>query len=182
MTLVHTIWYCPHFEPIRTRVDPGIARLNPGILPACLKIGITPAMSMTQGTTYWGSHIEDHSAQDAVTLGISDPGPSTAEAKDLLSNRPDKKHNARQYMACMRADDGSMVMPDLPPPVNGKSPTNPNLYGDGGLANPTKQQFAVGGFGLFWPNDENTDDELDIHEKTRVFTRHDWDTVNTSVF
>lgn len=182
MTLAYVIWNCPRFETTRIHIDAGIARLDPDLLPKCMQIGIAPAMNMEQGATYWGATISELSVQNAATLGITDPGPTTAEAKDLFRTRTNKKHNARQCMAHMRADDGTMRMPELPPFVEGTSPQDPNLYSDGGLGNPTKQQFDGGGFGVFWP-DANNDHDGDIsRDKPTEFTRQPWDSVNTSAF
>ena len=155
MTLDHIVWWCPHFDPFRASHDSGIARLNPDTLPCHMRIGIAQAMMMDIGKSYWGATIDEINKQDSELLGLMDPGPKSAEGKTLLHERKDKKMNARQFMANERYGGNDTCMPAPPRKVEGCCPAHPSGYSDGGLANPSRQHFAVGGFGIFWPDAQN---------------------------
>ena len=75
-----------------------------------------------------------------------------------------------------------MCMPHLPSKVEGCYPTRHNLYTDGGLANPYKQDFAIGGYGIFCPTNENIDKVATIQQQPSLFSNQPWDPANDITF
>lgn len=182
MTTTHVAWYCPHFEPQRQEADPGNAKLSADILPKCIIFWIAPALSMAFGTSYWGSEIDDISMQDSETFGITDSGPITPEAIELIRTKQHKKHNTRQYMAHARCEDDIMTMRDIPQKADGVSPGQFNRYTDGELANPTRHHFAVGGFGRFAPDATDIKEDTPPPEQACCCTIQPWDSVHDGPF
>ena len=145
-------------------------------------------MMMDIGKSFWGTTIDELSRQDAALLGLMDPGPMTAEGKTMLHERKDKKMNARQFMANERYGGNDTCMPAPPRRVEGCCPAHPSGYSDGGLANPSRQHFAVGGFGIFWPDAQNeqppegTNPYRATGPQGSFFTPQPWDLANAPGF
>ena len=51
-------------------------------------------------------------------------------------------------------------MVHMPSKVDGKPPEKPNCYSDGSLKNPRYQKWSLGGFGLWWPGGDISNQPL----------------------
>ncbi len=69
--------------------------------------------------------------------------------------------NARQLMFTIRHADSQLTMV---PPCTQPPPPQPNAYADGPLKHPRYQQWALGGFGIWWPSQNLTTDPQNTTE------------------
>ena len=58
------------------------------------------------------------------------------------------------------------MMPQFPENVSGGLPHKPNVFTDGGLKHPDSNLWALGGFGIWWPDTDGFEDGHQLHKFT----------------
>ena len=147
------------------------------LIPPTIRKGNPSAMMVRAAEPYWsvagvpsGSLVAGESPdcleltpKERAIFGIDDPGPKTAEAREVQRAVDDNMGdlNARQICARLRAGNDALVNPPEAQPVAGTPPDKINLYTDGGVLFPNRQDLAVGGFGVWVPKGAAEEDEHD---------------------
>ena len=117
---------------------------------------------------FWGEVDVLHSSlqltpKECTVFGADDPGPRTAQAKDIQRTVESTMQdlNARQICAKLRAGNGNLVDPPPMQAVEGAPPDQVSIYTDGGVQFPNRQDLALGGFGIWIPKSSVQDDQHD---------------------
>lgn len=151
----HIPWQCPQSRTARTEADAGLARVGAKLMNPAVRRGIAPAMKSGSNIAFWGLGLNRIDGANHDTLKLF--GCTPQEDRDVQRCLDDAKlqgKNARQLMACIRGGFGTGGSPTFPLQVDGEIPDEPSGYTDGGLANPSTQWWALGGFGVWWPQQE----------------------------
>ena len=117
-TLYHIIWKCEHFRPQREAICKKLACINPGCLPAPIRIGIAPAMSHRADSTYWGTAIPDSAGQFSHSLGKRSTAGISLQAETTLAAVDSAGANARNLMDYPRGGFGNGTEPAFPSKVD----------------------------------------------------------------
>lgn len=173
----HILWQCPHFHSQRTAIDEKLANIDCRLISRALRRGYAPTMQCDADATYWGCKV------DAVQAVCEDIKKMLGSRRDMelavaakLQEAMQEGMNARQLMAKLRGAFGTGGEPAFPFQVEGATPEQPNSYIDGGLICPSTQWWALGGFGVWWPNqvaDENYLQEMPQEQGQETYAFQD---------
>ena len=115
-------------------------------------MGLPPALQCTEAAAYWGQKVETNCGEMQKMLGQLDPGPQQPDQRQHWHAAQANGLNIRQYMDQAKQAQQEMHMPPKPSRVEQEPPENINVYSDGAVKIPSCQQLAIGGFGIWWPN------------------------------
>ena len=130
------VWTCKELEKEREEVDEGIAKLDPGKLPAAVKQGVAPAMNANPRYPYWGKQEtpeEDHKLR--FLCGCSNESFMGTVVSSKTKDIPDHC-TARAMMQRRINEHGSNDLPMPKRVTEGEVPEKPNAYPDGSVKNP----------------------------------------------
>ena len=137
-----------------------LAKWGTTVLTPALKIGICPPLRAGTGRSFWENHsVEIDSPWVTLPAHIEEligmhqqPSGNHHAAQAARDHANSWNHNtsAAQHLNSIKAHGARANLP-TPAPCSQAPPTEPNTYTDGSLSNPRKQEWALGGYGIWYP-------------------------------
>ena len=145
----HIIWKRSEFHKIRTKHFPGLTCHSFDHMSSRIKKGIAIAMSSQQHQTYWGGTAEGLQTDEAKAFGVDDIPYTDPDMASVLAHAEYKNLNARQTVETSRAVYDVPHITEFPANIVGAAAgPEPDVYSDGGLANPTVHKYGIAGYGI----------------------------------
>lgn len=149
-SLEFLIWHCNFFQQQRMEADSGVARVPTRLLHPAIMRGVAPAMQCMWTKTFWVRDVDsDDEEETCKVIGARIDAPETV--KPTLEKAARRAMNVRQRIAEVHGPFSRGVMPLFLAEVEGEVPRDINVYGDGSLQCPGNAWFAIGGYGVWWP-------------------------------
>ena len=148
-------------KEIRKKIDPGLAALDPKVLPAAIKIRIAPAMSAKPTAPFWGGEMHhDLDETQKKMIGCMKDWQIPIAARAKMKQFADEM-TAREVVQMYTGPTSHEELPN-PSFCAEHAAETPNAYTDGSMLNPKGLHWAVGGVGVWWParTKEPTEDEV----------------------
>ena len=165
----HMFWECKTFECIRKEVAPNVNKIPLHALPKPLRIGIAPALQPDPQCSYWGSSTKHLDEGIAKLIGKTTTNARSHEFDDYLNQTKAggilAHLNARQAFQHIRGNNAERIIEKMKIHyVGGLPPLKPNVYTDGGMANPGNYHWCLSGAGIWWPKRNVKDQPINENE------------------
>lgn len=156
---------CSALKARQKEMDKELAEIDPDLLPAPIKHGIAPAMSLGPKEAFWADLTDKHKFnQKQRKFCRRDGGLKTddniKEIVDKLSG--EKNITAREVMQNLLAPGPDSEDLPMPERIEGMPPMDPHVYSDGSVHNPTSMHWNIWRGGRFLAEKRDGQGPVDI--------------------
>ena len=151
-TTHHLLHCCPGLKGARDISLSAIRNCDINDLPKAMQSGLPPVLACTTEGPFWAESWHGM-AKPTTATGCFNCGRETRkEVSETISKHQKMGQSASQLVSMLRGIFTFTSTP-LPAPCCGRAPPSyPNVFSDGGVSEPTRPEWSISSFGVFWPD------------------------------